>query len=78
MALFRLEENTPLVYPSESRDFQLFCRLFDAINCGVKFDIDALEFASNNFYLSTKMLQVAQTRVGYFSKGVTDSSALRY
>ena len=40
--MLRLENNTPSIYCQKSRDFQLFCRLYDVVNNGVKFDIDSI------------------------------------
>ena len=42
MAVFRIEKNVPEIYVRESRDFQLFCRLYDCVFDGVKFDIDSM------------------------------------
>ena len=78
MGIFRLEDNTPYVYTAESRDFQLFCRLFDAIQNGTKYVIDSLEYSSSNQFISTKLLQLAQTRSGFFPKTNIDATALRY
>ena len=45
--MFRLQNNVPEVYVDKSRDFQLFCRLYDSCFGGVKFSIDSMSRLTN-------------------------------
>ncbi len=40
MSFIKLQDKVPPVYPEGSRDFQLFCHLYDVIFNGIKNDID--------------------------------------
>ena len=42
MSLIRTKNSVPQVYVSESRDFQLFTRVLDFVQNGLKFDIDSI------------------------------------
>lgn len=78
MPLIRLQNNTPETYQNQSRDFQLLCRLYDCIVNGVKFDIDSMVHLINTDDCNTKLLQLLQTKLGFFSdKDITDDD-LRY
>lgn len=65
--MFRLQNNVPEVYVQESRDFQLFCRLYDAIQAGVKFSTDSLAYASSTKNCNSRLLDLLKTKVGLFS-----------
>ena len=78
MSLFRVQEKTPEVYTSTSRDFQLLGRLYDCIINGVKFDTDSILDIINTDNIDNKLLKLLQTKLGFFSsKDITDES-LRY
>lgn len=64
--MFRLQNNVPEVYVQESRDFQLFCRLYDAIQAGVKFSTDSLAYASSTKNCNSRLLDLLKTKVGLF------------
>lgn len=64
--MFRLQDNVPEVYVQESRDFQLFCNLYDSIFGGVKFDIDSLQYISNTKQCNGKTLELLKTKLGLF------------
>lgn len=78
MNLFRLQNNTPPIYTDESRDFQLFCRLYDCINSGTKFDVDQVTGILNSFTIRSNLLPLLQTKLGFFSKKKMNDTALRY
>ena len=76
--IFRLQDNVPSIYVNESRDFQLFCRLYDCINNGVKFDIDSMIYLFDPFKVNTKMLQLLAGRAGFFPKVELNDMMMRY
>ena len=79
MQTIRLQNLTPEVYPAESRDFQLLCRVSDATYNGVKADIDSIVDILNTQKIKSNMLPLLQTKLGFFTKtsSFTDSE-LRY
>lgn len=78
MSVFRVQEKTPEVYTSTSRDFQLIGRLYDCIINGVKFDTDSMLDVINTDNIDSRLLKLLQTKIGFFSsKDITDES-LRY
>lgn len=78
MPVFRVQDKTPEVYTSTSRDFQLLGRLYDCIINGVKFDVDSVIDVINTDNIDNKLLKLLQTKLGFFSsKDITDES-LRY
>ena len=76
--MFRLQDNTPSVYVNQSRDFQLFCRLYDCINNGVKFDIDTMLNILDPMKINDRMLNLLCTKVGFFPKAQYNSNVLRH
>lgn len=78
MNLFRLQNNTPPIYTDESRDFQLFCRLYDCINAGTKFDVDQVTGILNSFTIRNNLLPLLQTKLGFFTDKRVNDLALRY
>lgn len=76
--MFRLQDNTPSVYTNQSRDFQLFCRLYDCINNGVKYDIDSIINILDPMSVNDRILNLLCTRVGFFPKSHYDSNLLRH
>ena len=78
MSVFRVQDKTPEVYTSTSRDFQLLGRLYDCIINGIKFDTDSVLDIINTDNIDNKLLKLLQTKLGFFSsKDITDES-LRY
>ena len=77
MAIFRLQENVPDVYPRKSRDFQLLCNTFDAIVNAIKFDIDSITRTADTKLCSDKVLPLLQTKLGFFSNKQFTSDELR-
>ena len=78
MNLFRLQNNTPPIYTDESRDFQLFCRLYDCINAGMKFDVDQITGILNAFTCRNTLLPLLQTKLGFFTNMTVEDVTLRY
>lgn len=76
--MFRLQDNTPSVYTNQSRDFQLFCRLYDCINNGVKYDIDSIINILDPMSVNDRILNLLCTRVGFFPRSHYDSNLLRH
>lgn len=73
--IFRLQDWVPYVYPAYSRDFQLLCRLYDVILNGVKYDIDGISRLVNTHECKSTVLQLLQTKLGFFSeKDFTDTT----
>ena len=76
--MIRLQDKTPEVYCSESRDFQLFCRFYDCVVNGIKFDIDTIPDILDAMTCRTSMLQLLQTKLGFFTNKKLTDDALRY
>lgn len=78
MPLIRLQNKVPPVYVEESRDFQLYCRLYDVIINGLKYDIDGIENLINTDTCKSTILQLLQTKLGFFTEKNLTDEALRY
>lgn len=76
--MIRLQDNVPQVYVEQSRDFQLFCRLYDCINNGVRYDINSMLSILDPMKVSDRMLNLLCTKVGFFTNRNYDSKILRY
>lgn len=76
--MIRLQDNVPQVYVEQSRDFQLFCRLYDCINNGVRYDINSMLLILDPMKVSDRMLNLLCTKVGFFTNRNYDSKILRY
>ena len=77
MSVFRLQSNVPDVYVDDSRDFQLFCRLYDCVFDGVKFDIDSMLNVLDTHSCNNLLLQLLQSKVGFFTSMDITSDELR-
>jgi len=77
MAIFRLQENVPDVYPRKSRDFQLMCNAFDIVNSAVKYDIDSITNIANTRLCKDNVLPLLQTKLGFFTKQSMTTEELR-
>ena len=75
--MFRLENNVPEVYIKESRDFQLFLRLYDYVNNGVRFSIKSIDNLLDPLKCNDRVLPLLCTRVGFFPKSEYNTYALR-
>ena len=74
MALVRLQNKVPPVYPDNSRDFQLFLHLYDVILNGLKYDIDGITHIINTETCKSTILKLLQTKLGFYTnKNFTDT-----
>lgn len=65
--MFRVQNNVPDVYINESRDFQLFARLYDLVFQSSRFSIDSLEQVSDTMRCNDALLPLIATKVGFFT-----------
>ena len=64
--MFRVEHNVPDVYTQESRDFQLFSRLYDLVLQASRNSIDSMEVASDTERCNNVLLPLLGSKVGIF------------
>lgn len=76
--LFRLQDNTPEAYTNESRDFQLFLRLYDCVNNGTKFYIDSILDSVDTKTIDSSLLSLLKTKLGFFNNTEFSERDLRY
>ena len=72
-----MQNNVPETYVNRSRDFQLLCRLYDVVMNGVKFDVDVVGNVIDNKHISTDLLPLLQSKLGFFDS-VAVNDKLRY
>lgn len=77
MKMIRTQLNVPDVYVNRSRDFQLLCRLYDCLINGTKFEADALQFVTDTDFCGTRLLQLLQTKLGFFTNADITDDELR-
>ena len=65
--MFRTQELVPEVYPDKSRDFQLFCRMYDVVFNSVKRSIDSMNHTSSTDSCDARLLPLLKTKLGFFS-----------
>lgn len=65
--MFKVENNVPDVYVQESRDFQLFSRLYDLVFQCSRFSIDSMRYASDSRRCHDSLLPLISTKVGFFT-----------
>lgn len=65
--MFRVEQNVPDVYREQSRDFQLFSRLYDLVFQASRFSIDSMEQISDTRRCQDTLLPLIATKVGFFT-----------
>lgn len=75
--MFRLQNNVPYYYVNNSRDFQLFCRLYDVAFTSAKCDIDNIISVTDSYECPDRLLEVIATRVGFFHARSVPADALR-
>lgn len=75
--MFRLQDNTPSIYCEQSRDFQLFCRLYDVVNNSVKFNIDSINNINDPNKIKDSLLSLMCAKVGFFPKHEYNTQLLR-
>lgn len=66
-ALIKTTEMTPAIYSQESRDFQIYLRLYDTIFNMLKFDTDEVKDLTNTELIRSEMLPLLQTKLGFFT-----------
>lgn len=75
--MFRLQDNVPNVYVNESRDFQLFCRIYDYVNNAVMVDISSILNILDPLVIDDSLLQLYCAKIGFFTKLDISSDILR-
>ena len=65
--MFRVQDNVPEVYVNYSRDFQLFCRLYDVIFTGVRYSIDSMEYLTDSRRCNEETIELLQRKLGMFN-----------
>lgn len=78
MSIIKFVEKTPDVYTKYSRDFQLLCRLYDAVWNSVKFNSDTIPYILDASKCRSNILQLLQTKLGFYTDVSIDDEALRY
>lgn len=76
--MFRLQENIPEIYLKNSRDFQLISRIYDLSNNAVRYTIKSMSNMLDPMLVSSRLLPLLCTRVGFFPKAQYNSNALRH
>lgn len=76
--MFRIEDNVPEAYVRQSRDFQLFCRLYDLCFAPVKQQIDSMQLLTDTKQCSHQTLELLKTKLGLFTKTTVGDKELRY
>lgn len=75
--MFRIQDNVPEVYVEESRDFQLFARIYDFAFQSCKLRADSLQYSNDPKYCDESLLELLQTKVGLFDKLNVNTNDLR-
>ena len=75
--MFRLPENVPEIYTSHSRDFQMFCRVYDIINNATRYSCESAETLLDPTKASDNILTLLASRIGFFPKHSYNNHALR-
>lgn len=65
--MFRTQNLVPEVYPNQSRDFQMFCRLYDLVFNSTKQSIDSMRYTTSSLNCNSKVLPLLKTKVGLFT-----------
>lgn len=77
MAVFRLQDNAPDVYKKESRDFQLFCNIFDCLYGSLKYDIDSIRDIVDTVQCNERLIPLLQTKLGFWTTEKISAESLR-
>lgn len=77
-SIFRLQDNVPEIYPNQSRDFQLLCRAFDLWFNSTKYNVDSVGRVTDTYTISNSLLELLQTKVGFYSNKNISDDDLRY
>lgn len=78
MSVLRLQNNVPEAYINKSRDFQMLCRTYDCLLNSVKFDIDSIKEISDTTLCNSSLLELLQTKLGFFTSKDINDVDLRY
>lgn len=65
--MFHVENNVPDVYVQQSRDFQLFSRLYDLVFQSSRFSVDSMQHISDTMRCNDTLLPLIATKVGFFT-----------
>ena len=76
--MFRVQDNVPEVYVNYSRDFQLFCHLYDIILTGVRYSIDSMEYLTDSKSYNVEVSELLQRKLGIFKTLNISNKELRY
>lgn len=76
--MLRTQNNVPEVFPNKSRDFQLFCRLYDVAFSGVKQSIDSMQQITDTTRCNSALLELLSDKLGFFTSVGTSDEELRY
>lgn len=77
MATFRLQHNAPDVYSRKSRDFQLFCNVFDCLFGSLKYDIDSILDVTDTTFFNERLIPYLQTKLGFWTNLKISAESLR-
>lgn len=76
--MLRTQNNVPEVFPNKSRDFQLFCRLYDVAFSGVKQSIDSMQQITDTTRCNSALLELLSDKLGFFTSAGSSDEELRY
>lgn len=65
--MFKLQNYVPEVYVNESRDFQIFTRVFDLAYNSTKYSINSLKHTSNSSEINSQLLNSLSYKLGLFT-----------
>lgn len=77
MQLIRLQDNTPAIYSSASRDFQLLERLYDAVLNGTRYNIYSMLGVIDSVHCRASLLPLLRSAVGFLSTAEYPDRVLR-
>lgn len=77
MSVFRAKNETPQVYTSESRDFQILLRVLDFVQNSIKYDIDSITDIIDTDDISGYYLDRLKNKLGFFTNNSYDDNTLR-
>lgn len=77
MSVFRAKNETPQVYTSESRDFQILLRVLDFVQNSIKYDIDSITDIIDTDDISGYYLDRLKNKLGFFTNNYYDDDTLR-
>lgn len=78
MAIFRIKDYVPEVYVAESRDFQIFTRVFDLIQNSCKYDIDSILNIIDSDTIPTEYVEHLKSKVGFYTNNVYEETQIKF